>query len=75
MSLGLTMPSRTVLAIWHIKGNDTMEIPLPALKGQTVKAKIAFPENDMKCEYSWDSEKGILTVKMTEEMARIFEFC
>ena len=75
MSLGLKMPSRTVLAIWHVKGNDTVELPLPALKGQSIKARIAFPENDMKCEYSWNSEKGILTVKMTEEMARIFEFC
>ena len=73
MALGLTMPSRTVLAIWHIKGAETVELPLPELKGKEINARIAFPENDTKCEYSWDAKEGILTVKMTEEMARIFE--
>lgn len=73
MALGLTMPSRTVLAIWHIKGEEAIELPLLEFKGKEINARIAFPENDTKCEYSWDAEEGILTVKMTEEMARIFE--
>lgn len=75
ISMGLKMPTRTVLAIWHIKGADTVEFPLPDFKGREINARIAFPENDSKCEFSWDSTNGILTVKMTEEMARIFEIC
>ena len=73
MVLGLKMPTRTVLAIWHIKGAETVELPLPELKGKEISARIAFPENDTKCEYNWNAAEGILTVKMTEEMARIFE--
>ena len=73
MSLGLTLTSRTVLAIWRIKGSEECQLPLPAYQGQNLKLKIAFPENDEKCFYRWNSEAGVLTVTMKEEMARIIE--
>lgn len=73
MSLGLKMPARDVLAIWRIKGSETCELPLPEYKGKTPDIRIAFPENDDKCIFTWDSVEGILHVTMKEEMARILE--
>lgn len=75
MCLGLQMPSRTVLAVWRIKGSYTCELPLPEYKGQDLNIRIAFPDNDSKCEYSWNAENAILTLNMKEEMARIIEIC
>jgi len=73
MSLGLKMPARDVLAIWRIKGSETCELPLPEYKGTTPDIRIAFPENDDKCIFTWDSVEGILRITMKEEMARILE--
>lgn len=74
MSLGMDMGEKIMLAVWHIKGNHSCELPLLQWKGKELNINVAFPKNDTCCGLQWDKENGRLKVTLPEEkMARLLE--
>lgn len=73
VSLGLKIEDKAYLAVWRRGGQDTEKLPLNHLKGQEIKVRCAYPELS-SCDYQWNQETGILTVKLaTAPSARVFE--
>jgi alpha-galactosidase len=74
VSLGLKTENKVYLALWRRNSeNDTCLIPIEHFKGKDVSVKCAYPEEE-KCEYSWNSYAGNLSVRLYEQFsARLFE--
>ena len=75
ISLGEKTDEKTYLAVWKKNAKeDSCVLPIKHLKGKDVEVKCAYPENDENTKFSWDKDKGELTVEIKPEIAaRVFE--
>jgi alpha-galactosidase len=74
VSLGLKTEKKAYVAVWRRESKtDTISLPISHLKGCNVKLSCAYPTYE-ECEYQWNQESGLLTVKLPKSyMARLFE--
>ena len=46
--LGFDWEDRQIIAVWRIKGVDTLELPFTKYQGKEMQVKIAFPEEEIR---------------------------
>jgi len=72
--LAIRAGKKTFVAVWRRNSHDPyLSVPLKHLAGKTAKVQCAYPTS-LDCSYSWNGEKGELTVKLPVQIcARLFE--
>ncbi|PZF85957.1 glycoside hydrolase family 36 protein [Jiangella anatolica] len=69
VSYGLRAGPTTLLSVWRRGGgSDSVELPLPHLRGAAVTVTCAYPEA-VPVEHRWDREAGVLTVTLPHPQA------
>jgi alpha-galactosidase len=64
---------RYLLAVWRRGGEDAIELPVVALRGQTLATKLLYPAT-FAAEISWHASSGSLKVSLPSKIAaRLFE--
>lgn len=73
--LGLKSRQKNYLGVWRRGGRGYQELMLKHLAEKEVEVACTYPSYK-GCEYRWNKESGILTVKIDKApAARIFELC
>ncbi|KAJ5808446.1 hypothetical protein N7474_009715 [Penicillium riverlandense] len=73
VALGIAATSGVrYLAVWRRSGSNTLSLPIPALKGRDVEAKLLYPEK-FEAHAQWDSGNAALSVRVpSAACARLF---
>ncbi|GMG08834.1 unnamed protein product [Aspergillus oryzae] len=56
------------LAVWRRGGLDSVELPIPGLRGLRVKAELLYPST-LPCEISWELAQGILHIRIPSKLS------
>jgi alpha-galactosidase len=74
ISYGLHHGDKYYLALWRLENSDAKQlIPLPALVGNEVVIKCAYPQQNQPT-WAWDKESGHIAVEFANPVtARLFE--
>jgi alpha-galactosidase len=60
------------LSVWRRGGSDSISLPIPTLKGKSLKVDLLYPEK-FQASAEWDSSKGALSVGISSAIAaRLF---
>ncbi|KAL4874595.1 glycoside hydrolase superfamily [Aspergillus karnatakaensis] len=74
LALGLAAASggRFYVAVWRRGGGESVELPVPVLKGKNVDVEFLYPVA-FGAESEWKAEEGVLRVKVPSKLcARLF---
>jgi alpha-galactosidase len=74
LALGMAAASgdRFYVAVWRRGGADSVELPVPALKGKNVRSEFLYPVT-LGAETDWRAAEGVLRVKVPSKLcARLF---
>jgi alpha-galactosidase len=73
LSVGIDCNKRLYLAVWRTNGsNRSVSMTIKQAIGKSASLRCAYPEN-ADCDFHWDKESGILTIRLKPYSARIFE--
>jgi len=66
-SFGIISPKSTLLAVWRFAGEqDTIDIPLPELRGTQPQISVGFPAKASPF-WKWNDKTGVLRVTLVKE--------
>lgn len=73
LSFGIVRKEEIIVALWRRGGEKScIKLPLTKYKGRDIKFICAYPKEEC-VPFFWNSEEGILEVKLAEKyMARVF---
>ena len=61
------------LAVWRRDGHQSVELPIPALRGRTVSCELLYPAS-FSAITNWDAHRGVLKVYLPSKLcARLFK--